>query len=75
MFFRTKLEEQSRDLERLRKQLSAKEEVERKQIEAIRNLTVTNQQQEIYYKDTAAENAELQGKMTALKDALECAYR
>ncbi|XP_076041410.1 uncharacterized protein LOC143025513 isoform X2 [Oratosquilla oratoria] len=70
-----KLEDNSRELERLRKQLSAKEEVERRQIEAIRQLTMTRQQLEREFKDTRAENAELEGKMSVLKEALDTAYR
>ncbi|XP_045109755.1 TATA element modulatory factor-like isoform X3 [Portunus trituberculatus] len=70
-----KLEEQSRDLERLRKQLSAKEEMERRQIDAVCQLNATNQRLEQAVKDVAAENAELEGKMTVLKSALDTAYR
>lgn len=70
-----KLEEQSRDLERLRKQLSAKEEMERRQIDAVCQLNATNQRLEQAVKDVAAENAELEGKMTVLKSALDNAYR
>ena len=72
---RDKLEEQSRDLERLRKQLSAKEEMERRQIDAVCQLNATNQRLEQAVKDVAAENAELEGKMTVLKSALDTAYR
>nr|XP_045617076.1 TATA element modulatory factor-like isoform X3 [Procambarus clarkii] len=70
-----KLEEQSRELERLRKQLSAKEEMERRQIDAVCQLNITNQRLEQMVKDTNAENAELEGKMSALKNALDTAYR
>ncbi|KAK8381197.1 hypothetical protein O3P69_008219 [Scylla paramamosain] len=70
-----KLEEQSRDLERLRKQLSAKEDMERRQIDAVCQLNTTNQRLEQAVKDVAAENAELEGKMTVLKSALDTAYR
>nr|XP_053648326.1 TATA element modulatory factor-like isoform X1 [Cherax quadricarinatus] len=70
-----KLEEQSRELERLRKQLSAKEEMERRQIDAVCQLNITNQRLEQMVKDANAENAELEGKMTALKSALDTAYR
>ncbi|KAK7081030.1 TATA element modulatory factor 1 [Halocaridina rubra] len=70
-----KLEEQSRELDRLRKQLSAKEEVERRQIDAICQLNTNNQRLEQMLKDTNAENAELEGKMSALKNALDNAYR
>lgn len=72
---RDKLEEQSRELERLRKQLSAKEEVERRQIDAVCQLNATNQRLEQAMKDVGAENAELEGKMSVLKDALESAYK
>lgn len=72
---RDKLEEQSRDLERLRKQLSAKEEVERRQIDAVCQLNATNQRLEQAVKDVGAENAELEGKMAVLKSALDAAYR
>lgn len=74
-YYRDKLEEQSRELERLRKQLSAKEEMERRQIDAVCQLNITNQRLEQMVKDTNAENAELEGKMSALKNALDTAYR
>lgn len=74
-FFRDKLEEQSRELERLRKQLSAKEEVERRQIDAVCQLNTNNQRLEQLIKDTNAENAELEGKMSVLKTALDTAYK
>ncbi|XP_047503022.1 TATA element modulatory factor-like isoform X8 [Penaeus chinensis] len=70
-----KLEEQSRELERLRKQLSAKEEVERRQIDAVCQLNTNNQRLELLMKDTNAENAELEGKMSVLKTALDTAYK
>ncbi|XP_066974183.1 TATA element modulatory factor-like isoform X3 [Macrobrachium rosenbergii] len=70
-----KLEEQSRELDRLRKQLSAKEEMERRQIDAVCQLNVNNQRLEQMIKDTNAENAELEGKMSALKNALDTAYK
>ncbi|XP_050724673.1 TATA element modulatory factor-like isoform X3 [Eriocheir sinensis] len=70
-----KLEEQSRELERLRRQLSAKEEVERRQIDAVCQLNATNQRLEQTMKDVGAENAELEGKMSVLKSALETAYK
>lgn len=70
-----KLEEQSRELERLRKQLSAKEDMERRQIDAVCQLNLTNQRLEQMVKDANAENAELEGKMEALKSALDTAYR
>ncbi|XP_042241665.1 TATA element modulatory factor-like isoform X2 [Homarus americanus] len=70
-----KLEEQSCELERLRKQFSAKEEMERRQIDAVCQLNITNQRLEQMVKDVNAENAELEGKMTALKGALDAAYR
>ncbi|XP_069973369.1 TATA element modulatory factor isoform X13 [Penaeus vannamei] len=70
-----KLEEQSRELERLRKQLSAKEEVERRQIDAVCQLNTNNQRLEQLIKDTNAENAELEGKMSVLKTALDTAYK
>lgn len=72
---RDKLEEQSRELERLRKQFSAKEEMERRQIDAVCQLNNTNQRLEQMVKDANAENAELEGKMSALKNALDAAYR
>lgn len=72
---RDKLEEQSRELERLRRQLSAKEEVERRQIDAVCQLNATNQRLEQAMKDVGAENAELEGKMSVLKSALEAAYK
>lgn len=74
-FHRDKLEEQSRELERLRKQLSAKEEVERRQIDAVCQLNTNNQRLEQLIKDTNAENAELEGKMSVLKTALDTAYK
>ncbi|XP_068218725.1 TATA element modulatory factor-like isoform X3 [Palaemon carinicauda] len=70
-----KLEEQSRELDRLRKQLSAKEDMERRQIDAVCQLNVNNQRLEQMMKDTNAENAELEGKMSALKNALDAAYK
>ncbi|KAK3875579.1 hypothetical protein Pcinc_019571 [Petrolisthes cinctipes] len=70
-----KLEEQSRELERLRRQLAAKEEVERRQVEAVGHLDASKQRLEAEVKLTNQENAELQGKMEALKHGLEAAYK
>lgn len=73
--FRGKIESLSVDLERLRKQLKAKEDVECRQIDAIRQLTVATQRLEEDLKNTKAENAELEGKLSALKEALDTAYK
>ncbi|RXG61899.1 TATA element modulatory factor [Armadillidium vulgare] len=70
-----KIESLSIELDRLRKTLKAKEDVERRQIDAVRQLTIATQKQEEEMKSLKAENTELEGKLSALKEALDTAYK
>ncbi|KAL7648771.1 UNVERIFIED_CONTAM: hypothetical protein RMT77_000678 [Armadillidium vulgare] len=72
---RDKIESLSIELDRLRKTLKAKEDVERRQIDAVRQLTIATQKQEEEMKSLKAENTELEGKLSALKEALDTAYK
>ena len=71
----SKVESQSTEIERQHKQLLAKSEVERRQVSAITQLTVSLQQSEEALRTVRAEAAETEGKMTVLKEALDTAYR
>ena len=71
--FREQLEEQAVELERLKRSLQAKEEVERSQIEAVHTLTSKSKKQEKEILSLHEKLDHVANKMEAYKKSFEAA--
>jgi len=72
-FFREQIEEQNMELERLKRSLHAKEEVERSQIEAVHTLTAKTKKQEKEILTLQEKLDNVVHKMEAYKKSLDAA--
>lgn len=72
-FFREQIEEQNSELERLKRSLHAKEEVERSQIEAVHTLTAKTKKQEKEILTLQEKLNTTVHKMEAYKKSLDAA--
>lgn len=71
--FREQIEEQNTELERLKRSLHAKEEVERSQIEAVHTLTAKTKKQEKEILTLQEKLDNVMHKMEAYKKSLDAA--
>ncbi len=72
---RSDLEEARSECDRVKKSLSAKDEVETRQIEAIQTLTSANSRWEEEHNKTVSDLEDSTEKIASLKTSLESAYR
>lgn len=73
LFCREQLEEQNTELERLKRSLHAKEEVERSQIEAVHTLTAKSKKQEKEILSLQEQLDHVTNKMDAYKKSFDAA--